>query len=567
MKLHQNDLSSPHDSPKKPLEQWFVVICSTVMAILTTMPYLFGYLIAPADRVFMGIITRTPDIAQYLAWMKRFMNANLISNPLTPEPNEAIFFNLLWWSLAKISKFLSVDPMIIVQIFRILSIFAFAGVLYWFISLIFPNIRYRKAAFLVAYFGAGLGWIYVVLKYTYRGGTFLGPKDVYVVEPNSFLCMLGVSHFTISATLIMLICGLFLIGCVRRQWRYPLLASLTAIILGWEHAYDLLLVYAILGVFVLVMMFRGGFSWHLILYLVVIGITSWWPALYSIYITRTFEIWKNVLSQFENAGAWTPDPFHLLFLMGLPFIAAIFAYDGLLPIKERSPRALFVRIWFLVNLFVIYVPLNFQIHYLNGWQIPTAILAVEAFFNRILPWLRLHTPFERVKKAFSLPNFEKGVLTFVFLTLILTNIYLFLWHFYNLQRLPHDIFLYRDERAALTWLAQHTNPDDVILSANEIGQYIPSQTGAKAFIAHWAMTKDLYQKQQIVNMFFDTATSDDFRIQTIKEFSVDYILSSTEERSLGNYDPSQSAFLRTCFTSPLAKIYCVQTNQLAQLSK
>lgn len=565
MKLSQTDQLSLHNSQRKLPDRWFVGICSTLMALLTSMPYVFGYLIAPANRVFMGIITRTPDIAQYLAWMKRFMSANLISDSLTPEPNEAVFFNLLWWTLAKISKILSLEPMLVVQAYRILSIFVFAGVLYWFIGLIMPEIRYRRAAFLVTYFGAGLGWIYVVLKYTFPGITFLGPKDVYVVEPNSYLSMLGISHFPISAALILLVFGFFLIGYEQHKWKYTLFASLAAIILGWEHAYDLLLVYAILGVFILVLLTRDGFSWRPILSLFVIGITSCWPALYSIYITRTYVVWKSVLSQFDNAGAWTPDPFHLLFLMGLPFIAAIFAFDGLVPIKERSIRSLFVRVWFIVNLFLIYIPLNFQIHYLNGWQIPTAILAVEAFFNRMLPWLQSHIPFERLKKAFSPQRIEKGVVSLVFTALLLTNIYLFLWHFYNITRFPHDIYLYSDEKAALKWLAQTAKPDDVILSAIDVGQYIPSQTGAKAFLAHWAMTKDLYQKQDIVQKFFDGTTSDDFRIQTINEYSVDYVIISTQESSLGNYDPSQSAFLQLCFNSPLAKVYCVKTDQLALL--
>src|SRR5687767_10053795 len=82
------------------MEWRFVGICALVMVILTSLPYLFGYFITPSDRVFMGMTTS--DIAQYMSWMRGFETSNLIDNHLTAEPSEPIFFNLLWWFLAKI---------------------------------------------------------------------------------------------------------------------------------------------------------------------------------------------------------------------------------------------------------------------------------------------------------------------------------------------------------------------------------------------------------------------------------------------------------------------------------
>ncbi|UCG81594.1 MAG: hypothetical protein JSV60_04775, partial [Desulfobacterales bacterium] len=457
------------DHQSSQIMEWrFIAICVLVMMVMTSLPYLFGYLTSPADKVFMGIVTGTPDIAQYFAWMKGFTTANLIDNHLTPEPSAAVFFNLLWWTLGKLTAILPLSPIVVIQLYRLSSIVIFSVILYWFIGLCMSDRQQRRGAFLVAYFGGGLGWIWVVAKYTFANGKLLFPRDLYVVEANTFMSAMSISHFTISAALMILIYGLFVLGCGRRQWRYPLLASLVALILGWEHAYDLLLVYTVIGIFAFILFLRDSFSWHLLLYPLVIVLVSCWAALYSVYITRVFPVWKAVLAQFENAGAWTPDPFHLLILLGLPFIVSLFTFDGLVPLRERSSRNLFVRVWFGVNLFIVYVPLNFQIHYLNGWQVPIAILATGAFLERILPWVRRQSLFERLGQLWSPARLEKMLLVSVLLAVVLVNFYIFAWRFVVLARIPHGNFLDQDEVAALDWLAQNAGPDDIVLSAAEV---------------------------------------------------------------------------------------------------
>ncbi|MFZ6028802.1 MAG: hypothetical protein ACOYYS_13890 [Chloroflexota bacterium] len=535
----------------------FPLACALIVAVLTSLPYIFGAWITPDDRVFMGIVTNTPDIAQYWSWWKGFTTANLISNQLTPEPNEAVFFNLLWWLLAKISVLTGASAIGVTQGYRIFSIFAFALALDWFIRMVQPEAKRRAAAFLLAYFGGGLGWLWVVEKYLSHRSDVLFPADVYVIESNSFLAMLGFNHFIISATLMLLIYGFFLLGYERQQWRYTALACLSAIVLGWEHAYDILLMGAILAAFTLALLLRDGWRWQPVISLFLVGITSIWPSLYSLYITRTFPVWKAVLAQFDNAGAWTPDPFHLLFLMGLPFIAALLGFTGFVPLKRLSPQALFVRVWFLANFFLIYIPLNFQIHYLNGWQIPVAILAAETFFGSMLPWLEEKLQALAWVKRISWTRLSTGIGLAVLAATLLVNVYLLAWQFVVVKRLPHTHFPYKDEVAALDWLAQNAQADDVVLSASDVGQYIPSRTGARAFIAHWAMTKDLYEKQALVEAFFDAATPAADRLKVIEEYSVDYVLVGASERELGGFDASEAAFLQPCFSLPKASVYCV----------
>src|SRR5436309_13016887 len=85
---------------EREISDWrFVSVTLLVVLALTSLPYLFAYATTPPDKQFMGILLDVPDHVQYFSWMRELSHAPLAANKLTPEPNRAIFFNLLWWGL------------------------------------------------------------------------------------------------------------------------------------------------------------------------------------------------------------------------------------------------------------------------------------------------------------------------------------------------------------------------------------------------------------------------------------------------------------------------------------
>jgi hypothetical protein len=537
----------------------FALLVTAGVLILGSLPYAFGYLSAPPDQVFMGIALGTPDTNQYFAWMRAFTRAPLISNTLTPEPNEAVFFNLLWWLLAQMAR-LGLSHIVIFHVLRVVAGLAFLLAAYFICALFLKEPAYRKTAFLVVALGAGLGWLLVVGKYL--TGRLTHPLDVYIVEPNSFLAMMAFPHFSFAAALILAVFGLMLLGYERRQWRYPLIASAVSFLLGWSHAYDLLLIYAVVGVFTLIVWVRDGWSWRLLLYPLALVLLSCAPALYSVYITSAFPVWRDVLAQFVNADAWTPDPFRLLIVMGVPFILALFTFDGLVPLRERSLRELFVKTWFGVTLFVAYLPVSYQIHYLNGWQVPIAILATAGLYQRVIPWLAGARSGRRVGRRLALflaaLRPERWAPALLLLAVIPTNLYLLAWRFVDLNRHQSPYYLYRDEVAALEWLEANAAPEDVVLSGIEVGQYIPSIAGNRAFLAHWAMTADVYAKQEMVERFFAADTPDVERQAILRQFGVRYVFFGAEERGLGGQDLNGLPYLQQVFDAERAAVYRVE---------
>jgi uncharacterized membrane protein len=535
-----------------PGEICFALGISLAVLAITSLPYVFGYMTSPADKQFTGLVINVPDHCQYFAWLKGFRSALLISNTLTPEPNPPVFFNLLWWALAQVGNLTGLGYAALYQIFRWVAGISFLLALYGFYALVFDDCPRRRFAFLLTTFASGLGWILVVLKYTLTGGVLLHPLDVYVAEGNTFVCILGYPHFLFALAFILCVFELVLIGQRRNQLRYAVAAGIMTLALGWQHGYDLIIICGVLGAYGLLVALRER-AWprYLIKAGLIVGILSVWPAVYNVCLTTVNPLWSEVLAQFANANVYTPDPLHLTVLFGLPLIVACFAWVRSLWLRGWDRPMLFVQVWFLVGFLLNYIPTDFQIHMLNSWQVPVMILATKGVYDFIVPALGRWKSGngERVRRL--------AVMLFV-LAVLPTNIYLWAWRFVDLNRHDYPYYLYRDEVAAMEWLAERAPADAVVLSSLETGQYLPASGGQRAFLAHWAQTVRFYDKSSRVARFFDVQTEDMERLETLQAFGVDYVFYGPAERVLGEYDPSTSSLFELVFSSSRVKVYRVE---------
>jgi hypothetical protein len=295
----------------------------------------------------------------------------------------------------------------------------------------------------------------------------------------------------------------------------------------------------------------------------IVGIISWWPALYSVLLTSLDPLWKEVLAQFANAGVYTPTLWQLPILLGPAFLLALFTVIRNNPFRLQGldDNSLFLRTWFLANFLLIYIPTDYQVHMLNGWQVPIAILATQGLFRYVMPFvadrLKLRVPNLQSPVPYS-PSFQRGLAAALILVILPTNLYLLAWRFVDLSRHNYPFYLYRDEVTALAWLENNAKPDDGVLSSITVGQYVPAITGLHAFLAHWAQTVDYYNKEVMVKAFFANDTTDQQREAILRQYSVDYIFYGPAERSLGSYNPETASFLQIVYTSSRVKIYQIR---------
>jgi hypothetical protein len=537
---------------------WFVNRTITIVLLISTLPYIFGYLTTPPGKQFMGIMLDVPDHAQYFSWMRDLATSNLVSNRMTPEYNAPVFFNLLWWMMGRTGSLLSLGYPVMYQVLRVAATVAFLWLVFLLCGWFIKDRTQRRMAFLIATFTSGFGWVLVLLKYASHAEIPF-PLDVYIAEGNTFLGILGYPHFIAAASYIVIF-YLVLRGQQKNQLRYAVYAGLVALFLGWQHTYDLVSIYGVLLAYALLLAIRDRkLPMFMIWSGLIIGLLSCSGAIYSVWLTRADPIWKQVLAQFSNAGVFTPDPLHLLILLGPAFILAIFTTLRKNPFRlgRKSDNELFLMGWFLVTFGLVYLPVDFQIHLLNGWQVPISILAAQGLFETVIPFVesRVWPWLARVRLAARRQSARRWVMAAFILLIIPTNLYLLGWRFVDLARHDTPYYLTNNELAAMRWLDQNTRPGDVVMASLTMGQYIPVLTGAQAYLAHWAQTVDYYTKTATVNTFYTTQASVSRRVEILQQGNIHYVFDGPAEGILGGASLSNTPGLQVVFSSSDVVVY------------
>jgi len=533
--------------------EWlYVGLVILVVLAVTSIPFIYAYRSAPPDKQFMGVMVNIPDHFQYFSWMRESRTNILVANQLTPEDSAPLLFNFLWWTLGRIEVLTGLPYDALYQITRLLAGAFVIAATYFFCGIVFTNRAKRWTAFLIGVLGGGLGWLLVAEKTLRRLPDVNSPFALYTSEPNTFFNILAFPHFSIAAGLITVILGLVLLGQRSKQMRYAWMAAVLSLLLSVQHSYDMFIIYPVIGLYALFIWIRDRrFPIYLFKLGLIVVLLSVWPALQAFYITQADAVWKGVLAQFDNAGAWTPAPYLLPILMGLQWLLAIWALDIKTPWRERDDTHLFILAWFLVHVGVIYIPLNFQIHLLSGWQVVTAVLATIGLYKRILPWLGKRFPNIRRERLVFYAS------TALVLAVLPLSVYLIGWRFIDLRRAENPFYLRKTEVAALDYLEGQVKSNDVVLASLDIGQFVPALTGARSFIGHWAQTLDYYGKEAMVNAFFDSATPDAERQRILRDYRVGYVIYSPEEAELGDYDPADASYLTEVFADGDTKVYQV----------
>ncbi|HZR01218.1 MAG TPA: hypothetical protein VFC93_20620 [Chloroflexota bacterium] len=537
---------------------WLLVtLVAAAVLVVTGIPYSAAYAFTPPGKVFMGIVLNVPDTAQYLSWARELSHAWLIEDKLTSESGDPVFFNLFWLVVGRLASALGLGLAQTLQALRPLAGALYLGAIYWFVGLVGGARSHRWVAFLVIATGGGLGWIWVVYKQA--AGSLPYPLDLYVSEPNTFLTVMAFPFAAVAGAMIVAILGLAALAFERDSLRVALAAGVVALLLGLQHGYDLLIVYAVVGPTALVLALRAGFRPRPLVLGAAICVPSVPAAAYLAYITHESPIWRGVLAQYGNAGVYTPDPLHLLILMGLPLVAIVVAglpravgqgWRGLGRTLRAEPRELLLAVWLVAGFFLLYIPTDFQIKMFSAWQVPVGIVATRLVMARFASGAS-SSPIATARRL----DVVVGLL-FV-LSVLPVNAYLLVWRTVDLARGEYPYYLGQDEVAAMQWLDRNSDPSDVVLSSLTIGQYVPSQAGDRAFLAHWAQTLDFYAKRDAVARFFDAAEPDRSRLKLLTDQRIRYVFVGPAERSIGSYDPSTASYLRPVFVSPSVTVYDV----------
>jgi hypothetical protein len=496
------------------LLEWRIVALTIIgILLVTAIPYVYASSTVPEGKYYTGLMLGVPDHLQYFAWMRDLAHQNLSANRLTPEPNEPAFFNLLWWSVGQIGAATGWELGALYTFVRICAVALCLSFGYIFLTQAIPNRAQRKLAFLIFALSGGLGIVWIIVKYVLRLPDVPFPDDLYSAEANTFFMSLSFPHFTLAVGLLTATFAGVLQAIRTKRLFWAVLGGAAAIILGTQHTYDLLTVYLVIGLFGLFVWIRDR-RFPLFLFwcgVIVVGMSAP-PALYMFLLVQLNPIWGAVLAQFDNAGVFTPSLPHLFVLLGIPFWLAL-AYLRPRMFQSQNDTELFVITWFVAHFALAYMPTDFQIHMILGWQVPMAILASATLVKYVWPWMQAKS---RVLAGFA-------AITLAGLMLI-TNGYLVAWRILDMGRYENPYFLTMNQTAVLDWLEVHTTRDDVVLAELSLGQFVPMWTDSRAFVAHWANTLHFFEKRDQAARFVSGEMSRVERLALLDQFQITFLI-------------------------------------------
>lgn len=527
-------------------ERSFLAVIVAAALVLSSVPLVAGYLLSSPERQFVGIVFNMQDHAQYFAWMRDLAREPLAPNRLTSEPNPPAFFNLLWWVVGRAGALTGLDYAALWAGLRIVAALSVLAAGHYFLNLAVADTRQRRLAYVLFIFGGGLGVVWIVAKYALDLTEAPFPFTIYTAEPNTFFILMAFPHFGMALALITAMMALLLRAVQTGKYVYAVVCGLLGAMLGLQHAYDLATIYAVMGTFGLLVWLRDRrFPGFLFRCGVIVFALSAPAAAYLSALVLLDPTWGRKLSQFDNAGAWTPPPWQLPILLGVPFLLALAGFRRR-ALQSRNDAELLVAVWFLLHFALAYLPVKFQIHLLLGWQMPIAILAAAALTDRIVPWLRRRAP-----------RLQRATVAMLLALTVVTNVYLVAWRYIEFRRLEAPYYLTRGEAASLAWLGAHATGEDVVLAALDYGQHVPVRSDARAFLAHWAGTLDFYDKTAMVAEMFDPATSDARRRDILETHGVTYLVVRERDGAADALRSAAGAYLAPVFAEGDTTIYRV----------
>jgi len=530
--------------------QWmFVLAWSALVVLIANIPYIFGYAVAPSDKLFMGDARSFIDTNTYIAWMHQAADGHFLFKDIyTTEPHDRMLFHPLFFLLGNVSRLTGLSPLAVHSIARVIFGFALLVFIYVFVSLFIEGNFRRSLAFVLVSLSGGFGWLQAFY------GSDISSEMWFLtgwVEGNTFMALYALPLFSASALMLLGVFYLMIKSFESGRISYSIWAGILCFFLVSTHFFDALIVYPVLILYILVKFFLLR-DW---MRLLSDGKSFGIMFLVSV-ISPLYNFWASMVNPVFREHAWeaaiTLSPGFIWFVAFFGLLAALCVIGGAAVLFDTGDklfmRRLFLVVWAFSVPLLIYSPISFQRRLIEGVHVPIAILSAIAilFLSERLRW-------------------DPKAAGAVFLALLIPGNFYLLSKDMDYLRRNADLqsvagFLDRDIFEALKWLEENTGRDDVVLADYEIGNYVPAISGNTVFIGHSPETLNFWAKWDLVKMFFSGEADDNFRKEFLKGWGIRYVFYSWKEKKIGPFNPYAAAYLRPVFAQKGAHIFRVEVD-------
>jgi len=525
---------------------WVWIFALTVM-LVTTLPYLIAYSAQGDGYRFTGFVFGVEDGNSYIAKMlSGTYGAWLFHSPYSAYPQQGAPIFLLYILLGKLAS----PPGLHDQLTAIYHLFRFAAgvaailATYDFLTIFLTSERLRRFGLALAVLGGGLGWILVLIGQDQWLNSL--PLEFYSPESFGFLGLFGVPHLAMARALLLWALIEYLKwvatnGQVQNRARAVLKMSgmwllaglmqpLVPILIGVVLAFHL----AGMGIWQFVRA-RKNYSTEWKVWQRLAGMVAVSGAIPGIFVL--FNAWSLMRDPFLSA--WTtqnvihsPHPAHYLLAYGL---LAPYAWLGGKRLLVKVPWRGWLPVgWVILLPFLAYAPVDLQRRLPEGIWVSLVVLAMAAF--DVQPG-ELPQPRARQRLAPYIPLLLAFPSTLFLLAggLIVAN------------HPGPPIFRPSQEVQAFEFLAANAGVDDVIMTSFNTGNALPAWAPLRVLVGHGPESANLDELLLQVDAFYTNGTPDVKRLTLIEQFDIRYVFWGPEERAIGDWDPSRTAYLAAIY--------------------
>jgi len=498
-----------------------IAVAAVIILALVSLggPYLYAWENTSEDTVFGGFLINPIDGNSYLAKMYQGWRGDTqFTLPYTAEPGEGAYLFLFYLGLGHFARWIGIDRLLLFHVTRLLAAIFMYFVMYRYFKHTGLSVRERLLAFIVAAFGAGLGWFALIFG--------LSTADFWVAEAYPWLTSYANPHFPLSLGLILLL--LLPPGTDNHSRNYPVLQgfliALAALILSIISPFGIILVILILVGEEFLRIIGGlpdvdiaGFD-RRIIWVLLGGVPF---ILYDLWVTAG----HSALSTWNSQNLTPSPPIWDFILSFSPLILfSAFGIYHLLRVrvgKIGQRGTVTMVVWLALGAGLLFFPIGLQRRFLIGLYIPVVILGVVGLSSL-------------VKKGSTNTIRSYRLLGLILILLIIpTNLLILLSGRYAVQTQDRHVYLWQDERRAFLWLESNTADDALILAAPETGLFIPAYTGRRVLYGHPFETVNATEEEKGLDAIFAGKASITELESFVVSRNVDYIFYGPRERDLG----------------------------------
>ncbi len=546
-------------SPLITRREWRrAAVFALVIVAIVGLPYFIAALTAPPDRVYNGFLTGRigiEDLSTYLAKMQQGAHgAWLMHLPYTAQPHSATLFYLIYLLLGKICAVLGVPMIVGFHVARLTAAAALILVTYRFIAEFVPVSAVRWLALLLTTVAGGVGWVF----FLQGQATIAGIPPLEFMSPEAFTFWLLFTQMHLLVARIFLLLGAIGVWRAGRSgtWLSALLAGAAWLITTMLQPIFFGVIVAIGFLMVLSRSFLARrIAWRQLKAVFIACAIALPMVIYSAVVFATDPVYGQwAMAQVTTTAA----PWFYLLSYCIPLMLAIPGW--IYAVRQREPGLLFLALWLICVPLLIYAPTIAQRRLIESWQIVLSIMASYGLIVVILPAIRRAQLIQRLarRKPRVVRRWQRLVLGLVVVLMIPSYVFLINWSL--MAAISHDKLYYYDRNllVAAEWLEQHGSYDDGVLAAYSTSTLIPTLADVRVLAGHDTETAWVDERRADLARFFQSSTSDEWRRDLLKRYTMTYVLYGPDERALGGFDPGQASYLKPVFESGEIRLYRVE---------